>query len=52
MVFHGYPDVEPGFRVGVPHLGNVWFYMGLYCAPQGGKGVPHVIVLTVDMSIG
>jgi hypothetical protein len=52
MVFHGCPDVESGFGMGVPRLVNVWFYMGLYCAPQGGKGIPHVTVLAVDVGMG
>ncbi len=52
MVFHGCPNVEYGFGLGVPRLANARFYMGLYCAPQGGKGLPHVIMLAMDMGIG
>jgi hypothetical protein len=52
MVFHGCPDVESGLGIGVPHLANIRFYMGLHCAPQGGEGLPHVIILAVDVGIG
>jgi hypothetical protein len=53
MVFHGCPDVESSFGMGVPHLASIRFYIGLlYCTPQEGKGLPHVIVLAVDVGIG
>jgi hypothetical protein len=52
IVFHGCPDVKSGFGMGVPHSANVWFYMGLFCAPQGGKELPHVIMLAMDVGIG
>ncbi len=38
MVFHGCPDVESVFGMGVPNSANVRFYMGLDSAPQGAKG--------------
>ncbi len=43
MVFHGCPNVESGFGMGVPRLANVRFYMGLDCAPQEGKGLSHLM---------
>ena len=52
MVFHLYTYVESGFRMVVPRSASIGFYMGLYCAPQGGKGLPHVIILARDMGIG
>ncbi len=52
IVFHGCPDVESGFGMGVPHLANVRFYMGLYCTHQGGEGLPHVIMLAMDVHTG
>ncbi len=52
MVFYGCPDVDSGFGMGVPHLENVRFYMGLHCAPQGGEGLPYVIMSAMDVGIG
>ncbi len=52
MVFHGCPDVESIFGKVVPCLVNIRFYMGLCCVPQGGEGLPHVIMLAMDVGIG
>ncbi len=52
MVFHGCSDVKSGFGMGVPHSANIRFHMGLYCAPQGGNGLSHVIMLAMDVGIG
>ncbi len=52
MMFHGCHNVESGFGMGVPRLANVRFYMGLYCAPQGGEGLPHAAMLAMDVNIG
>jgi hypothetical protein len=52
MVFHGCPNVESILGMGVPRLANIRFNMGLYCPPQGGEGLPHVIMLAMDVGIG
>ncbi len=49
MVFRGCLNIEYSFRMGVPRLANARFSMGLDCTPQGGKGLPHVIMWAVDV---
>ncbi len=51
MMFHGCPDVEAGLQMGVPCLSCVKFYMGLNCATQWCKGLPHVVMLAMDVGI-
>jgi hypothetical protein len=52
MMFHGCPDVEAGFQMGVPHLLCVRFYMDLDCATQWCKELPHVVMLAMDVGMG
>jgi hypothetical protein len=52
MMFHGCSYVETSLQMGIPGALCIRFYMGLHCATQWCKRLPHVVMLAMDVGIG